>query len=63
MAKADFSLRERDRKRLMKDRFARWLVSAGGITVLAALVLLFVYLLSVVIPLFSDAKITPNVSI
>ncbi|CAM3641751.1 ABC transporter permease subunit [Vibrio aquimaris] len=63
MAKADFSLQERDRKRLMKDRFARWLVSAGGVTVLAALVLLFIYLLSVVIPLFSDAKITPNVSI
>ncbi|WP_341662359.1 ABC transporter permease subunit [Vibrio sp.] len=63
MAKADFSLRERDRKRLIKDRFARWLVSAGGITVLAALVLLFVYLLAVVLPLFSDAKLTPNVSI
>ncbi|GLT19489.1 phosphate ABC transporter permease [Vibrio zhanjiangensis] len=63
MDKADFALRERDRKRLIKDRFARWFVSTGGIAVLAALVLLFVYLFSAVLPLFSDAKLTPNVSI
>lgn len=63
MDKADFALRERDRKRLIKDRFTRWFVSTGGIAVLAALVLLFVYLFSAVLPLFSDAKLTPNVSI
>ncbi|NOH69881.1 ABC transporter permease subunit [Vibrio pectenicida] len=63
MAKAEFSLRERDRKRLIKDRLARWLVSTGGVAVLAALVLIFIYLIISVLPLFSDAKLTPNVSI
>lgn len=61
MAQAQFSLRERDRKRLIKDRLVRFAVSAGGVGVLAALVLIFVYLAIMVLPLFSDAKITPNV--
>ncbi|MEZ8100188.1 ABC transporter permease subunit [Vibrio bivalvicida] len=61
MGKADFSLRERDQKRLIKDRLVRLAVSAGGVGVLAALVLIFVYLAMMVLPLFSDAKITPNV--
>ncbi|UPQ87430.1 ABC transporter permease subunit [Vibrio sinaloensis] len=60
MTKAEFSLRERDRKRLIKDRLVRLAVSAGGVGVLAALVLIFVYLAIMVLPLFSDAKITPN---
>jgi len=61
MTKAEFSLRERDRNRLIKDRLVRLAVSAGGVGVLAALVLIFVYLAIMVLPLFSDAKITPNV--
>ncbi|WP_391089266.1 ABC transporter permease subunit [Vibrio sp. NH-UV-68] len=60
MTRAQFSLRERDRKRLIKDRLVRLAVSAGGVGVLAALVLIFVYLAMMVLPLFSDAKITPN---
>ncbi|MFN3017405.1 ABC transporter permease subunit [Vibrio coralliilyticus] len=63
MAKAEFSLRERDRKRLIKDRLVRLAVSTGGVGVLAALVLIFVYLAMMVLPLFSDAKFTPNVAI
>lgn len=61
MTQAEFSLRERDRKRLIKDRLVRFTVSAGGVGVLAALVLIFVYLAMMVLPLFSDAKFTPNV--
>ncbi|TFH91374.1 ABC transporter permease subunit [Vibrio ouci] len=61
MTQAEFSLRELDRKRLIKDRLVRFAVSAGGVGVLAALVLIFVYLAIMVLPLFSDAKITPNV--
>ena len=62
MAKAEFSLREKDRKRLVKDRLVRLAVTTGGVGVLAALVLIFVYLAMMVLPLFSDAKITPNVA-
>jgi len=62
MAKAEFSLRERDRKRLIKDRLVRFAVSTGGVGVLAALVLIFVYLAMMVLPLFSDAQLTPNVA-
>ncbi|NOI81251.1 ABC transporter permease subunit [Vibrio tubiashii] len=61
MGQAEFTLRERDQKRLIKDRLVRLAVSAGGVGVLAALVLIFVYLAMMVLPLFSDAKITPNV--
>ncbi|MDR9830205.1 ABC transporter permease subunit [Vibrio sp. FNV 38] len=57
MAKASFSLRERDTKRMIKDRLFRAAVSIGGNGVLAALVLIFVYLGIVVLPLFSDAEI------
>ncbi|GAA5646309.1 ABC transporter permease subunit [Vibrio proteolyticus] len=60
MAKAEFSLQERDRKRLVKDRLVRAAVSFGGVSVLAALVLIFIYLAMIVLPLFSDAKIHPN---
>ncbi len=62
MAKADFSLKEKDRKRLVKDRLVRFAVSAGGVGVLAALVLIFVYLAMMVLPLFSDAKLTPDIA-
>ncbi|MBA5762348.1 ABC transporter permease subunit [Vibrio sp. 404] len=62
MAKADFSLKEKDRKRLVKDRLVRFAVSAGGVGVLAALILIFVYLAMMVLPLFSDAKLTPDIA-
>ncbi len=60
MAQAEFSLQEKDKKRLIKDRLARLAVTSGGLGVLAALVLIFVYLVMVIFPLFSDAKIETN---
>ncbi len=60
MAQAEFSLQEKDRKRLIKDRLVRFAVTSGGLGVLAALILIFVYLAMVIIPLFSDAKIETN---
>lgn len=62
MAKAEFSLRERDRKRLIKDRLVRLAVSTGGVGVLAALVLIFVYLAMMVLPLFADAQFNSNIT-
>ncbi|WP_047049859.1 ABC transporter permease subunit [Vibrio mexicanus] len=61
MASADFSLRERDRKRLYKDRLFRMAVSFGGVGVLAALVLIFVYLAMMVLPLFSSSQLEPAI--
>ncbi|MGP8306317.1 ABC transporter permease subunit [Vibrio sp. YIC-376] len=60
MAQAEFSLQEKDKKRLIKDRLFRLAVTSGGVGVLAALILIFVYLAMVIIPLFSDAKIETN---
>ncbi|EIT7125109.1 ABC transporter permease subunit [Vibrio parahaemolyticus] len=60
MAQAEFSLQEKDKKRLIKDRLVRHAVTSGGVGVLAALILIFVYLAMVIIPLFSDAEIKPN---
>lgn len=60
MARAEFTLQTRDKSRLLKDRLVRLAVTSGGVGVLAALVLIFVYLAMVVIPLFSDAKLEPN---
>ncbi|MDV6252799.1 ABC transporter permease subunit [Vibrio sp. EA2] len=60
MAQAEFSLQEKDKKRLIKDRLVRLAVTMGGVGVLAALILIFVYLAMVIIPLFSDAKIETN---
>lgn len=57
MAQAEFSLQEKDKKRLIKDRLVRLAVTSGGVGVLAALILIFVYLAMVIIPLFSDAEI------
>ncbi len=53
----EFSLKERDRKRLVKDRLVRYLVRVGGISVLVALILIFFYLFLLVLPLFSSANI------
>ncbi|MFC3033550.1 ABC transporter permease subunit [Pseudoalteromonas fenneropenaei] len=46
-----------DRSRLIKDRFAQYGISAGGLLVLVALLLIFFYLLYVVEPIFESAKV------
>ena len=46
-----------DRSRLFKDRFAKFGITAGGIMVLVALLLIFFYLLYVVQPIFESAKV------
>ncbi|SMS00037.1 ABC transporter permease subunit [Vibrio mangrovi] len=58
MPHPQFSLKAADKKRLVKDRLIRFAVSAGGVSVLGALVLIFVYLIWVALPLFSSADIT-----
>ncbi|WP_404341387.1 ABC transporter permease subunit [Pseudoalteromonas mariniglutinosa] len=51
-----------DRSRLFKDRFAKWGISAGGVMVLIALLLIFFYLLYVVQPIFESAKVAKRAS-
>lgn len=55
MPQIQFLLKSSDRIRLIKDRLARYAITAGGISVLGALILIFVYLIWVALPLFSDA--------
>lgn len=43
---------ERQQRRIQKDRFARYLITLGGIGVIIAILTIFFYLASVVIPLF-----------
>lgn len=43
--------------RYVKDTLARWVVWVGGLGVIAALLLIFVYLLLEVLPLFSGAQL------
>ncbi len=62
MAGSGFSLREKDKKRLIKDRIAKAMVTCGGLAVLAALILIFVYLVNMVIPLFSSPTLKPYAS-
>lgn len=59
MAGAEFSLKERDKLRYIKDRIARLAVTAGGVGVLFALLLLFFYLSSIALPVFSGASVQP----
>ncbi len=47
------------RWRKLKDRLARYLVVAGGLAVIGALLLIFAYLFYVVLPLFRPAGIEP----
>ncbi len=47
--------------RTLKDRVARHLISIGGGFVIGAVVLIFFYLLSVVVPLFKSAHMTADV--
>lgn len=57
MTLSQFSLKEKDKKRWLKDRLVRFSVTCGGVSVLAALVLIFIYLAMVILPVFSDADI------
>ncbi|QUJ68103.1 ABC transporter permease subunit [Photobacterium sp. GJ3] len=59
MANAGAFLTDDSRIRRYKDRVARYSVIAGGIFVLLTLVLIFFYLLYVILPVFSPARITP----
>ena len=45
------------RWRMLKDHIARHAVGIGGISVIIAIILIFVYLLYVVIPMFEGAEI------
>jgi len=45
------------RARYLKDSIARWIVWIGGLGVIGALLLIFVYLLSEVLPLFRPAEV------
>lgn len=48
------------RARYLKDSAARWVVWIGGLGVIAALLLIFVYLVSEVFPLFAPASFQPR---
>ncbi|MGL4829343.1 MAG: ABC transporter permease subunit, partial [Vibrio sp.] len=63
MLRQPFLLKERDRVRLVKDRVVRFAVTCGGVSVLGALVLIFIYLGMVVVPLFGDAKWQGDVAV
>ncbi len=45
--------------RQLKNTLAKWLITLGGISVLFTLVLIFLYLLYVIQPIFESAKIEP----
>lgn len=60
-ARIDFNTPElvrRRKLRALKDRLTRWYVLVGGLAVLAAITLIFFYLLYVVLPLFKGAELT-----
>lgn len=57
MADASAFLMGESRSRRLKDRFARYGVTAGGIFVLLTLVLIFFYLLYVTVPIFSSVTV------
>ncbi|KAF7768723.1 phosphate transport system permease protein [Pseudoalteromonas citrea] len=52
-----------DRSRLFKDRFAQYGITAGGVMVLIALLMIFFYLLYVVQPILESAKVEKRVDI
>ncbi len=57
MLDVDFSLKRRDKLRYFKDRFARLLVKCGGAAVFAAILVIFGYLVTIVLPIFYGAQI------
>ena len=52
-----------DKSRLFKDRFAQFGITAGGVMVLVALLLIFFYLLYVVQPILESAKVEKRVEV
>lgn len=57
---SDFNLYQttlRQRQRAVVDRLARWGVELGGLSVILAIVLIFAFLLSVVLPIFVPASV------
>ncbi len=52
-----------NRSRQLKNSVARWGITLGGISVLFTLVLIFMYLLYVIKPIFESAKIEPIATI
>ncbi len=56
------SLQTRYNQRALKDRFARYFVASGGVSVIIAILLIFFYLLYVVIPMFGSAEIRQEAS-
>lgn len=60
MADASAFLRGDSPGRRVKDTLARYGVTAGGISVLITLVLIFFYLLYVIMPIFASVKVTPK---
>ena len=54
---AGLALRGLHARRMWKDRLFRWAMAAGGISVIIALLLIFVYLLYVVAPIFDGAHV------
>ncbi|WAC46310.1 ABC transporter permease subunit [Pseudomonas sp. SL4(2022)] len=51
------ALQRKRRIRALKDRFARWAVSVGGLAVLGMITLIFFYLAYVVLPIFQGASL------
>ena len=52
-----FSITPIERYRLRKERWLRYAVSIGGVSVILAITLIFFYLLYIVLPLFSSAEV------
>jgi phosphate transport system permease protein len=50
--------RETPRRRLVADRAARWMVSAGGIAIIASILGILIFILIEVLPLLFPAKVT-----
>ena len=54
------ALRRKRSLRFLKDNVARWAVAVGGLGVIAAITLIFFYLVYEVAPLFRGASVTPQ---
>ena len=51
-------LNKLNRRRLLRDKLARWVVSTGGLGLILLVSLIFFYLLSEVLPLFRSAQLS-----
>jgi len=58
----DKMLQQKYSQRAFKDRMTRYFVAVGGVSVIAAILLIFFYLLQVVIPMFESAEINKSQS-